>query len=67
MKGLFKILIAGALLLFLNLLVLKVFPSLNIQFYGLDMYVLFFNVLFVLYVILPNEVGTIFNDLGNFN
>lgn len=64
MRELFKILIAGALLLLLNLLVLKVFPSLNIQFYGLDMYVLFFNVLYILYVILPNEVGTIFSDLG---
>ena len=64
MSELFKILFAGALLLTFNLLVLKVFPSLNIQFYGLDMYVLFFNVLFVLYVILPKEVGTIFNDLG---
>lgn len=61
MRELFKILIVGALLLFLNLIVLKVFPSLNIQFYGLDMYVLFFNILYILYVILPQEVGTIFS------
>jgi hypothetical protein len=64
MRELFKMLIVGALLLMLNLLVLKVFPSLNIQFYGLDMYVLFLNILFILYVILPQEVGTIFGDLG---
>jgi hypothetical protein len=65
MSELFKILFVGVLLLLLNIVVLKVFPSLNINFNGLDLYILFFNVLFVLYIILPKRVGTIFNDLGN--
>tara|TARA_E500000331_G_C17268341_1_gene718033 strand:+ start:3133 stop:3333 length:201 start_codon:yes stop_codon:yes gene_type:complete len=65
MSDLFKILFAGVMLILVNIVVLKVFPGLNINFNGLDMYILFFNVLFVLYIILPQKVGTIFNDLGN--
>lgn len=65
MTDLFKILFAGVMLILVNIVVLKVFPGLNINFNGLDMYILFFNVLFVLYIILPQKVGTIFNDLGN--
>jgi hypothetical protein len=65
MTDLFKILFAGVMLILVNIVVLKVFPGFNINFNGLDMYILFFNVLFVLYIILPQKVGTIFNDLGN--
>jgi hypothetical protein len=64
MNELLKIIFGGIILLLLNLLVLKVFPSLNMNFNGLDMYILYLNVIFALYIILPSEVGGIFKDLG---
>lgn len=65
MNELFKMIFAGVMLVLVNTVVFKVLPGLNVNLNGIDMYILFFNVLFVLYIILPQRVGTIFNDLGN--
>lgn len=66
MNEAYKIIGIGVVLLILNFVVLKVLPTLNVSLLkGLDMYVYFLDMLYVLYIVLPKEVGTIFVDKNN--
>tara|TARA_Y100000992_G_scaffold122105_1_gene80028 strand:- start:214 stop:396 length:183 start_codon:yes stop_codon:yes gene_type:complete len=57
MSELYRILIIALILLGINFVVLKMLPSLNVKLNGAEMYVLYLDLLFILYLILPHNVG----------
>ena len=67
MRELYKTLLIGVLLLGLNMIVFRMLPALNVGTGGSEQYVLFLDMLYVLYIFLPHRVGTFFEDLGNNN
>ena len=55
MNEVYKIVLLGLLLFGINMLVLKVLPSVNIDIRYVDMYILFLNLLYILYLFLPSD------------
>uniref|UniRef100_A0A6C0BU76 Uncharacterized protein n=1 Tax=viral metagenome TaxID=1070528 RepID=A0A6C0BU76_9ZZZZ len=55
MNEIYKIVVLGLLLFGINMLVLKVLPSVNIDIRCVDTYILFLNLLYILYLFLPSD------------
>ena len=55
MNEVYKIVLLGLLLFGINMLVLKVLPSVNVDIRYVDMYILFLNLLYILYLFLPSD------------
>jgi hypothetical protein len=67
MNEAYKIIGIGVILAILNFVVLKVLPTLNVKLLkGIDMYVYFLDMLYIMYIVLPKEVGTIFVEKDSF-
>lgn len=62
MNELYKIVILGVILFGINMLVFKVFPSINIDTRYADMYILFLNILYIFYIILPRNIDIFSNN-----